>query len=51
MVVQFWTDYLDRDVTREEDKRAEELFELKLRKFEESVFGLSRPRDNYYDNY
>lgn len=51
MVVQFWTDYLDRDVTREEDKRAEELFELELRKFEESVFGLSRPRDNYYDNY
>jgi len=51
MAVQFWTDYLDRDVTREEDKRAEELFELELRKFEESVFGFSRPRDNYYDNY
>jgi len=51
MAVQFWTDYLDRDVTREEDKRVEGLFELELRKFEESVFGFSRQRDNYYDNY
>jgi hypothetical protein len=49
LAVKFWTDYLDRDVTREEDKRAEELFEIELRKFEESVFGYSRPRENYYD--
>lgn len=51
MAVQFWTDYLDRDVTREEDKRAEELFERELRKFEEAVFGFSRPSENFYDNY
>lgn len=51
LAVRFWTDYLDRDVTREEDRRAEKLFEIELRKFEESVFGYSRPRENYYDNY
>jgi hypothetical protein len=51
LAVKFWTDYLDRDVTREEDKRIEELFEAELRRFEEAVFGFSRRRDNYFDNY
>jgi hypothetical protein len=42
---------LSRDVTKEEDRRMEELMETEYRKFEESVRGYSSPRSNFYDNY
>lgn len=51
MAVKFWTDYLDRDVTREEDKRMEELFDQELRAFEDYVLGRTGDVDNFYDNY
>jgi hypothetical protein len=37
--VAVWTEHLNRDVTREEDRRMEELIEDEYRKFAESVFG------------
>jgi hypothetical protein len=42
---------LDRDVSNEEDRRAEELFDEELRKFEDHVLGTSTARDNFCDNY
>ncbi|WP_266156786.1 phage terminase large subunit [Dyella silvatica] len=51
MSVAYWTEYLSRDVTQEEDRRMEELFDEELRRFEETVFGFSAPPPNYYDNY
>jgi hypothetical protein len=51
MAVKFWLEYLDRDVTCEEDRRAEELFDEELRAFEDYVLGASSARDNFYDNY
>jgi hypothetical protein len=51
LAVKFWTDYLDRDVTLEEDRRAEEMFDAEIRRFEESVFGYTRSPDNFFDNF
>jgi hypothetical protein len=51
MAVAYWTEYLDRDVTKEEDRRMEELMELEYAKFAESVIGYSPSRPNFYDNY
>lgn len=51
MAVNYWTEWLDRDVTREEDKRMEELFDEQLRNFEDYVLGHKRGNDNFYDNY
>jgi hypothetical protein len=51
MAIRYWTEWLSRDVTREEDRRMEELMEEEYRKFEEAVFGYSSPRLNFYDNY
>jgi hypothetical protein len=51
MAIRYWTEWLSRDVTREEDRRMEELMEEEYRKFEEAVLGYSSPRLNFYDNY
>jgi hypothetical protein len=51
MAVAYWTEWLSRDVTREEDRRKEELMEEEYRKFEETVLGYSKPSPNFYDNY
>lgn len=51
MAISYWTAWLSRDVTREEDRRMEELMEEEYRKFEEAVLGYSSPRLNFYDNY
>jgi hypothetical protein len=51
MAVAYWTQYLDRDVTNEEQKRLEELMELEYAKFAESVIGHKPSTPNFYDNY
>jgi hypothetical protein len=51
MAVKYWTEWLDRDVTREEDRRMEEMFDQQLREFEDYVLGRTSPQDNFYDNY
>ena len=51
MAVAYWTQYLDRDVTNEEEKRLEELMELEYAKFAESVIGHKPSVPNFYDNY
>ncbi|SKB50836.1 phage terminase large subunit [Luteibacter sp. 22Crub2.1] len=51
MAVAYWTEWLSRDITREEDKRAEELFDEELRKFEEHVLGFSHYSNNFYDHF
>ncbi len=51
MAVAYWTEYLCRDISNEEDKRMAELMDLEYAKFEESVFGRSTPRPNFFDNY
>ncbi len=51
MAVAYWTEWLSRDITREEDRRAEELFDEELRKFEEHVLGFSNHSNNFFDNY
>jgi len=51
MAVAYWSNYLNRDVSREEDKRMEELIEEEYPKFEETVLGYSSPRLNFYDNF
>jgi hypothetical protein len=51
MAVAYWTEYLNRDISNEEDKRMAELMDLEYAKFEESVFGRSTPRPNFFDNY
>ncbi len=51
MAVAYWTQYLDRDVTNEEQKRLEELMELEYAKFAESVIGHKPSSPNFYDNY
>ena len=51
MAVAYWTQYLDRDVTNEEEKRLEELMELEYAKFAESVIGHKPLPPNFFDNY
>jgi len=51
MAVAYWSEYLNRDISREEDKRMEELMELEYAKFEESVFGHRPAAPNFFDNY
>lgn len=51
MAAAYWTEWLGRDVTREEDRRFEELMEQQDRRFEKSLLGYSKPRSNYFDNY
>jgi hypothetical protein len=51
MAVAYWSEYLKRDMSREEDKRMEELMELEYAKFEESLFGRKLPSPNFFDNY
>lgn len=51
MAAAYWTEWLNRDVTQEEDRRMEELRDEEYRKFEESVLGYSTARLNYFDNY
>lgn len=51
MAVAYWTEYLNRDISREEDRRLEELMELEYRRFEESVLGYSKATPNFFDNY
>jgi hypothetical protein len=51
MAVAYWTSYLDRDVSNEEDRRMQELMDEEYRRFEESVFGYSTAPPNFYDNY
>ena len=51
MAVAYWSEYLNRDISREEDKRMEELMELEYAKFAESVFGQRPAAPNFYDNY
>ncbi len=36
MAVAYWSEYLSRDISREEDKRLEELMEIEYAKFAES---------------
>ena len=49
-VAYWWSEYLNRDISREEDKRMEELMEIEYAKFEESVFGRTSPAPNFFDN-
>ena len=51
MAVAYGTEWLAQDVSREEDRRLEELMEQEYWKFQESVLGYSTPRANYFDNY
>jgi len=51
MAVAYWTEYLNRDVSREEDKRMVELMELEYAKFAESVFGYPPSIPNFFENY
>lgn len=51
MAVAYWTEYLDRDVTSEEDKRMEELLDQQYRDFEELVLGHRPSKPNFFDNY
>jgi hypothetical protein len=51
MAVAYRTEWLGRDVSREEGRRLEELMEQEYRKFEESVSGYSTQRANYFDCY
>lgn len=51
MAVAYWTEWLNRDVSQEENRRMDELMEAEYRKFEESVLGYSTPRANFFDNY
>lgn len=51
MAVAYWTSYLDRDVSSEEDRRMQELMDEEYRRFEESVFGYSTAPPNFYDNF
>jgi len=51
MAVAYWSEYLNRDISREEDKRMEELMELEYAKFAESVFGHRPATPNFFDNY
>lgn len=51
MAVAYWSQYLDRDVTNEEQRRLEELMEQEYARFAESVIGMSPSKPNFYDNY
>ena len=51
MAVAYWSEYLNRDISREEDKRMEELMEIEYAKFAESVFGHRPAAPNFFDNY
>lgn len=51
VAIAYWTEYLDCEVTREEDRRLEELMEEEYRRFEESVLGYSSAPPNFYDNF
>ena len=51
MAVAYWSEYLNREISREEDKRMEELMEIEYAKFAESVFGHLLAAPNFYDNY
>jgi hypothetical protein len=51
MAVAYWTEWLSRDVTKEEDRRREELMDEEYLKFEETVLGRSSPRPNFFDYY
>jgi hypothetical protein len=45
MAIAYWTEWLNRDVSKEEDRRMEEVMEMEYRKFEEAVLGYSTPRE------
>jgi hypothetical protein len=49
--VSYWNDYLNRDMTNEEDKRLSEQMDIQYAKFEEAVLGYRRPPPNFFDNY
>jgi len=51
MAVAYWTEYLNRDISREEDRRLEKLMELEYRRFQESVLGYSQAAPDFFDNY
>jgi len=51
MAVAYWSEYLNRDISREEDQRMEVLMELEYAKFEETVFGRKPSTPNFFDNY
>lgn len=51
MGVKYWSDALQRDITKEEERRAEELEDMELEKFMQSVTGRAPAKPNYYDNY
>lgn len=49
MAVAYWMEYLSRDLSKEEDRHAEELFDKELADFEEQVLGHRPVSDNYLD--
>jgi len=51
MAVGYWSECLSRDVSRQEDKRMEELMEIEYAKFIESVLGHRPATLKFYDNY
>jgi hypothetical protein len=51
MGVKYWSDALQRDITKEEERRAEELEDAELEKFMQAVTGRAPSRPNFYDNY
>lgn len=51
MAVAQWSEYLNRDISREEDRRMEELMEIEYARFGAAVFGGKPSLPTCFDNY
>lgn len=51
MGVAYWNEQMDRDLSKEEERRIEELFEQELRDYAQHVIGHVIETDNFLDNF